>query len=40
MIRKNGDKQKHFIPLEVNKDPNSHLMFKENKNPPENYAGV
>jgi hypothetical protein len=28
------------LPLEQVKDPNSHLMFKENKNPPENNAGV
>lgn len=28
------------MPLEPVKDPNSHLMFKENKNPPENNAGI
>lgn len=28
------------MPLEQVKDPHSHLMFKENKNPPENNAGV
>lgn len=28
------------MPLEQVKDPTSHLMFKENKNPPENNAGV
>lgn len=28
------------MPLEQVKDPNSHLMFKENKNPPENNAGI
>jgi len=28
------------LPLESVKDPASHLMFKENKNPPENNAGI
>ena len=29
-----------FLPLEADNDPNSSLVFKENKNPPENNAGV
>ena len=28
------------MPLEQVKDTNSHLMFKENKHPPEDNAGV
>lgn len=29
-----------FLPLERVKDPNSHLMFRENKKPPEDHAGM
>ena len=29
-----------FLPLERVKDPNSHLMFRENKKPPEDHGGM
>jgi hypothetical protein len=40
LLRQIQKKGQIFLPLEQVKDPNSHLMFKENKQPPEDNAGV
>jgi len=40
LLRQIQRKGQIFLPLEQVKDPNSHLMFKENKHPPEDNAGV